>query len=417
MPEGNTGPAVPDPAATEQPTIGARIKHYRTRRGMSREVLGGLIGMSARWVKAVESGQIQQPKLPTLISIAEALKVRDLSQLVGGHPMPITLFRGPGHPALPAVRAAVNTVAVPLDASPPPLPHLQARLTKAWQTRHSSPDHRTVVGALLPDLIRDGKHAVRAYEGEQRRQALAALSEAYCLAQFFCAYQPDAGLLWRIAERAMMTAEEAENPQALGKAVWLLAEAHRDSGDFDAAESVIRDGLDLLRPHIADSNDDTLLGVWGALHFAAAFTAARAGQRGVAWRWWDDADRIAQSLPADHYDLMTSFSRAIMPAHAVTVAVELRQKQESIDQADRAEQTSIPSRPRRGRHLIEAARARQLGGRPDEALSTLQRAHDAAPETIRYNGYARRMIMEFADGPRSLRRPARELAEKVGVFV
>jgi DNA-binding transcriptional regulator YiaG len=35
-------------------TTGERIKHFRTRAGMSRPVLGGLVGRSAEWVKAVE---------------------------------------------------------------------------------------------------------------------------------------------------------------------------------------------------------------------------------------------------------------------------------------------------------------------------------------------------------------------------
>ena len=35
-------------------TVGRRIRHYRERAGLSRPVLGGLVGRSAEWVKAVE---------------------------------------------------------------------------------------------------------------------------------------------------------------------------------------------------------------------------------------------------------------------------------------------------------------------------------------------------------------------------
>jgi transcriptional regulator with XRE-family HTH domain len=89
-------------------TVGQRVRFFRDRRGMTREALGGLVGRSARWVKAIESGQLQQPKLPMLIRLAEVLKVRDLAQLTGDQSMPLTLFNGPGHPALPAVRDAVT---------------------------------------------------------------------------------------------------------------------------------------------------------------------------------------------------------------------------------------------------------------------------------------------------------------------
>lgn len=408
--ENNTGPADPNL------TVGERIKFFRTRRGMSREVLGGLVGKTGRWVKAVESGQIQQPKLPTLISLAEALKVRDIAQLTGGQSMPISMFRGPGHPSLPAVREAINSVGLPLNGVPSTVDHLQARLDSAWRARHAAPDHRTVLGNLLPDLIRDARYATRMHQGAERRRAFAVLAGVYNLGQFFLAYQPDSGLLWRAAERAMMAAQESEDPKAFGDAVWLLTEAHRDSGDFDAAESVNREGLDYLRPFV-EAADDDLRGVWGALHQGLAFTAARAGQQGEAWRWWEQADTIAQSLPVAHYDLMTSFGRAIMPAHAVTVAVELRQRSESVRQARRAIDTAIPSQPRRGRHLIEVARAWDLADEPKNVLGTLQRAYRAAPETARYNGYARRMVLGLTEGPSGLRREAHDLAERVGLLV
>ncbi|MEV4677668.1 MULTISPECIES: helix-turn-helix domain-containing protein [Actinomadura] len=405
-----------DPADPDL-TVGQRIRYYRERRGMSREVLGGLIGRNARWVKAVERGEIGQPKLPTLLSLAEALKLRDVGKLTGGEPVPMSMFRGPGHPALNDVRDAINAVAVAMTGPPSPLDHLQARLDAAWRARHASPDHRTVLGGLLPELIRDAKQAVRGYEGAQRRRALSLLARIYNLAQFYVAYQPSADLLWRIVERSIMAAEESEDPKAFGGAVWLAAQAHRDAGDFDAAEAVNREGLDLLRPHVVDA-DAELRAMWGALHHEVAYTAARAGQAGTAWRWWDRADRIAKTLPPSHYDPMTSFSQVIMGAHAVTIAVELRQAGEARKQARRAEASAIPSQPRRGRHLIEAARACQLAGDDAATLGMLDHAYIAAPETVRYNGYARRMTVELAkDGPTAMRRDARDLAGRIGLLV
>jgi hypothetical protein len=79
-----------------------------------------------------------------------------------------------------------------------------------------------------------------------------------------------------------MAAQESEDPQALGGALWLLAQAHRDSGDFDAAEAVSRDGFSLLRPHMPGAGAG-LRAMWGALLFEAAYTSARAGEAGAAW--------------------------------------------------------------------------------------------------------------------------------------
>lgn len=409
MPEFGTNPSGPDL------TTGQRIKLLRTRRGMSRDVLGGLIGKSGSWVKAVETGRLQQPKLPMLLRVAEALRVRDLAELTGDQSMPVHLFAGPGHPALPAVRDAINSIVLP--DGPPPLDHLDARIAAAWRARHAAPDHRTVLGGLLPGLIRDGQHAVRAYYGDDRRRAQAMLASIYNLAQFFLAYQPAADLLWRVAERAMTAAQEADDPAAIGGAVWLVAQAHRDAGDFEVAEAVNRQGLNIMRPHMGDAGP-ALRAMWGALLFESAYTAARAGQKGTAWRLWEQADAVAEHLPRDFYDPMTSFSRIIMGAHAVTTAVELRQGGESERHARRTAALAIPSQPRRGRHLIEIARAHHLNSDTTAALGSLDDAYRAAPETIRYNGYARRILLEATtEGSAQLRRQANDLADRVGLLV
>jgi hypothetical protein len=351
-----------------------------------------------------------------LLRIAEALRVRDLAELTGDQSMPVHLFAGPGHPALPAVRDAINSIVLP-DGPPPRLDHLDARIAAAWRARHASPDHRTVLGGLLPDLIRDAQHAVRSYRSDDRRRAQAMLASVYNLSQFFLAYQPAADLLWRVAERAMTAAQEADDPAAIGGAVWLLAQAHRDAGDFEVAEAVNRQGLDLMRPHM-DGADAALRGMWGALLFENAYTAARAGQKGAAWRYWDRANAVAGRLPRDFYDPMTSFSRVIMGVHAVTTAVELRQGGESERQARRTARLAIPSQPRRGRHLIEVARAHHLNNDMPTALGSLDAAYAVAPETIRYNGYARRILLEVTtEGPSRLRRQANDLADRVGLLV
>ncbi len=404
-------------AAPQEPSFGMRLKYLRSRRGMSREVLGGLVGKSAEWVKAVENGRLQQPKLHMLLRLAEALRVRELAELTGDQSVPIRIFAGPGHPALPAVRSAINTITW-ADGPPEPLGHLRARLDAAWRARHAAPDHRTVLGGMLPGLIRDAQRAARVYEDpDERRHALVLLAETYNLAQFFLAYQPAADLLWRVAERAMGAAQESGDMHAVGSSVWLLAQAHRDAGEFEAAEDVNRQGLDLLRLHL-DGASDGLMAIWGALLFEAGYTAARQGDRGLAWGYWDRAHDVAERLPAGFYDPMTSFSRVIMGAHAMTVAVESRQGSESLRQARRTARLAIPSQPRRGRHLVEVARGYHLANDLTAALGTLELAYKTAPETIRYNGYARRILLELAtEGPAELRKDADDLAGRVGMLV
>jgi DNA-binding XRE family transcriptional regulator len=386
---------------------------------MTRGQLADFIGVSPHTLRKIENGQQQAPGLEMVMRIAEALRVRDLADLTGQPDMHVDLFIGPGHPRLAAVKAAIDSFPLSSSVEPPPVAHLEARLHAAWKARHQAPNHREVIGRLLPDLIRDAQALVRhADSSNDRRHAQALLAQTYSLSQFFIAYQPDSSLLWRVAERGMVAAQDSEDPHAIGVAAWLLAQAHRDSGPqhFDAADAVNLEAVRYLEPLLPDAPDE-VLAIAGALEFELGYTAARRRETGTAWRHWDKANDMASRLPGDYYHPVTSFSQAIMGAHAVTVAVELHQGGESVRQAARADEVTIPSRPRRARHRIEEARGYQLDGQPDVAIATLEKAHRAAPETIAYNGYARRIILEEVESKQaSRRRRASELAYEVGIL-
>ncbi|CAM5251427.1 hypothetical protein SGLAM104S_01647 [Streptomyces glaucescens] len=290
--------ATPDPYANPL-AFGQRMQILRQRRGMSRPVLAGLLGKSPSWVKQVENGLIQPPKLPMILRIAELLRVRDLADLTGDQSLHIDLFIGPGHPRLAAVKAAVDAFPITTDRQAPSTQHLRHRLDRAWAARHEAPHHREVIGGLLPDLIRDAQLAVRqADTAADRRAAQAILSEVYSLSQFFVAYQPDSALLWRVAERGMVAAQDSDDPHAIGVAAWLTAQAHRDSGPahFDAADAVTLEALRYLEPQLPDATDN-VLAIAGALQFEAGYTAARRGENGTARGWWDKADKAAKKLP------------------------------------------------------------------------------------------------------------------------
>ncbi|MEV7536417.1 helix-turn-helix domain-containing protein [Streptomyces hydrogenans] len=408
----------PDPGYAPV-AFGQRMQILRERRGMTREVLAGLLGMSVDWVKDMERSRSRAPGVDMVFRIADALRVRELADLTGRPDRNIDLFVGPGHPQLAAVRAAVDAFPATMDSAPPRPEHLAARLTRAWTARHKSPNHRDILGALLPDLIRDAQLAVRAAETPvDWRAAQAILAEVYSLSQFFLAYQPDAPLLWRVAERSMVAAQQSDDPHTIGVSAWLLAQAHRDTGPahYDTADSVTRDALAYLQPHLPDA-DDRVLAIAGALEFEAGYTAARRGQKGTAWRRWDVAREMANRLPVDYFHPVTSFSRAILGAHAVTVAVELHSGPESVRQAARADLSTIPSHPRRARHRIEEARGYRLDGQHEAAVATLEKAHASAPDTIRYNGYARSLLLEETESKSAARRRrASDLAVRIGIL-
>ncbi|MFF1559697.1 helix-turn-helix domain-containing protein [Streptomyces sp. NPDC058279] len=404
--------ATPDPLV-----FGQRLQILRTRRGLTQDQLGGLVGRSGSWVRALESGRLKTPKLDVILRFAEVLRIRELADLTGDQSKRANLFAGPGHPRFAAVREALNTLQLGAGREAPSPAHLTARLARAWSARHAAPRHRDVIGALLPDLIYDAQAAVRqSGTVADRKAAQARLAEVYFLAQFFCAYQPDAPLVWRVAERGMVAAQDSEDPHTIGLAAWLTTQAHRESTHLDAADAVTLETLRYLEPLLPDADAD-VRAVAGALTVEAGLTAARRGETGTAWRYWDEARRLAETLPGSYFHPVTSFCQAVMGAHAVTVAVELHAGRESTRQAARAEAEAIPSRPRRARHRIEQARAYHLDGQPDVALATLAQANETAPETVQYNGHARRIILEEleAKGPQRRRR-ASELSARLGLL-
>jgi hypothetical protein len=123
-----------------------------------------------------------------------------------------------------------------------------------------------------------------------------------------------------------------------------------------------------------------------------------------------------RTLPEGYYQRVTSFSKPVMIAHAVTLQVELRHGDQAVRMATTEQAAAIRSRPRRARHLIEVARGHHLNREHTATLALLRQAYDTAPETIRFNGYARAMVAEALTGPVALRQQATDLALNVGLL-
>ena len=60
---------------TNNLTIGERVAWYRRRRGLSQEVLAGLVGRTADWLGKIENNRIELDRLSVIKSLAEALDV------------------------------------------------------------------------------------------------------------------------------------------------------------------------------------------------------------------------------------------------------------------------------------------------------------------------------------------------------
>jgi transcriptional regulator with XRE-family HTH domain len=138
---------------------GERIQILRERKGLSRPVLAGLVGMSASWLKGIEQGRRLPPRLPVLVKLAEALAVGDVALLagtdmdLGAASVPVASFARIPHEAVPAIRDAVRDPMLSVPNGPADVEALASRAADAWRLWHTSREHRTDVGRILPRLV------------------------------------------------------------------------------------------------------------------------------------------------------------------------------------------------------------------------------------------------------------------------
>ncbi len=219
-----------------------------------------------------------------------------------------------------------------------------------------------------------------------------------------------------VADRALTEAHEADDPYGTAGGAWALTQALRDAGRWEEAVTVALDGTRQLEPLLHRTRDDDWRGLWGALQFEAGYVYARRGRHGQAWGYWERADEIAGKLGPTYRHVQTSFSTAVMNAHAVTLDVELRRAGDAVRTANRFNANAIPSLARRSRHLIEVSRAHHQREDRAGAFAMLHAAERTAPETIRFNGYVREMLLRLAaTPPGGLRDDVHALCGRVGV--
>ncbi|WP_433058496.1 helix-turn-helix domain-containing protein [Dactylosporangium sp. CS-033363] len=392
-------------------TFGRRVRILRERSGKTRAVLGGLVGRSEEWVKAIETGKLLTPRLPLLLSLADVLGVDDLAELTGDQSIPVASVTKATHPATAAIAEAMNRPVVARDVDPDSA-DVHSRVGHAWQLWHGSTTERTAVAAVLPDLLRDARAVVRLVDGADRRRAYADLAQVYHLCQLFLAHQPAAELVWLAADRGMQAAQDADDPLAIATAAWYYAYVYRGAGQFAAAEEVVGDVIPLLDPEASTDH----LARWGQLQLGVALASAKAGRGGVAWKYWDRSSGAADALGRGYLHPRTMFGRFTVDAFAVTIDVELFRAGEAVVRAERLDLGDMPSHTRRAAFLMDSARAHHQRREHVAVVHLLGRALRESVETTRHQPFARQAILELMGRRGTVRDDARELALSVGLL-
>ncbi|WP_280300243.1 helix-turn-helix domain-containing protein [Nocardia abscessus] len=405
---------MPTPDELAGRSIGERIQIIRTRTGKSRAVVAGLVGRSEEWLRDVEKGRQGAPGLEMLLRLGQALGVRDLTEITGEHELLVGLSRRAGHPVVPAIREAIESVDLTPSPSPIAPAELRARVDRAWRLWHTSSTPRADAGAMLPELIRDGRRALRTLDGQERRDAAAALSGAYALSEQVLAWVADAPLLWLAADRCMAAAEIADDPVTLASASWVLGNVWRSTNREEDAYRLTQGAVALLEPRL--HGDTEAQALWGACHLHSAITAARLGWEGDALRGVDQAMGMARALPTGSSHPWTLFGVANTEVTAVSVQVDMRKSGGALEAASVIDPDGVPSVDRRARLWLELSRA--YGQQKDwiGTLGALKTAASVSEESMRCHPLSRNLAAELVThGGRIVEREARALANRLGV--
>lgn len=411
--------ALPWGDAVDTERIGRRIAYWRDRRGFTQADFGRLMGRTRRWVQDLEGGHRQQdPRLSVLIRAAEVLRV-PLEDLLADR------SEEGSSTAAPTEAAAVlnvmdrhDVLSGTLDPDAAPLSPEVLRRRLAYCCEAFQACHYTVLGKHLPSLVAEA------------HRALAAAPAARCGLYGFHSrvYQLTASFLHKYgeatrvqaavaAERALVSAERAADPVAIGAASRRVAKSMLSQGRGPAATAFALAAATRLADDLR-SCGPVGLSTLGMLYLNAAVAASDDGRSSrtvrTATALVDEAADVARQQGADLNADWTAFGPTNVAIHRVDVLVRAEDGWSALEAANSLEGEAVTglAKERRAQHHISMARAQLLTRRKSAAVESLVEAHGLAPEEVRARPSSVRLVKDVlevhARPGEALRRLARE---------
>jgi transcriptional regulator with XRE-family HTH domain len=380
---------------TEPTSLGGRVAFYRKRRGLSQVELGRLIGRSESWISQVERDVRKIDRMSVLVQLADVLGV-PVTALAPAAPIPTA---PPIVPEIEVLRQTLIGNPVLQSALLPPesrapaavtVESLAGRCESAWRLVHASRLHEA--GPMLADLIGDLEVAIRAAGSDV--PALARLtSSAYQAAAALLAKAGEHDAAWVASDRAWIAAERTADPDLLAASQYRLAQSFLSAGLVPDASRAAGRAAAVLDQLLTEAAPETI-SIFGALHLVMAVSAARMGDRRKAWGHVARAEDAAARLGSNRNDFGTEFGPTNVALHAVAVAVELGDAGDAIDRASRVDAAEL-SQERRGRFLIDIARAQAQRRNTPAAVAALLESEYLTPEQTRSHVLVRELVSDL----------------------
>lgn len=381
---------------TSNLSIGQRVAWYRRRRGMSQDVLAGLVGRTADWLSKVENDRITLDRLSVIKSLANALDV-SLGDLLS-EPHLFEWTDESGDRTIPALRAAITDyrqlspmAEVIVNAEPPSLASLKSAIDEVWRAYQGA--RYSYVIRVLPALVGEAHHAARVGDGDARLSSLGALGQVYHAAASMLTKVGEADLAWIAAERGLTFARESGDQLITASLLRCVTHALLANGRYRAAKQLTVDAAELLSPGLPLATPE-LLSVYGTLYLAGSMAAARDDDRDATRAFLAEARKSAVRLGRDANYVWTAFGLTNVRIHEVATAIELGDIQVAVDVGPRLDTSGLPVE-RRARHGLAVAHAFSLRNRTEDALTALLEAETIAPEQVRHHYLSRQLTMSW----------------------
>lgn len=398
-------------------TIGERVAWYRRRRGLSQEVLAGLVGRTVDWLSKAENNRIELDRLSVIKSLSDALDVT-LGDLLA-EPTLMDWTADSGTRTVPALRSALMDyrqltplLGVPTEGEPSPLHELRANVAEVWDAYQES--RYGFATRRLPLLLADALLATQSYQGRDREQANELTAMTYQGSAMVLAKLGETDLAWIAADRGLAAAQQTGNTVVIGSLFRSVTHCLLSNGRYDAAMQLVSDASGYLRPGLRQASPE-YLSIYGTLFLTGAMAAARADDRATARTFLAEAEQAADRLGQDANHMWTAFGPTNVAIHQVATAAELGDMQIAMDLGPQVDTSHLPTE-RRTRHSLEVARALSSRNQIDDALAMILEAETWAPEQVRSHYLARELVLSWVRNQRGRpSQPMSELAKRLHV--
>ena len=230
-------------------TIGERIAWYRRRRGMSQEVLAGIVGRTVDWVSKVENNRIDLDRLSVIRRVAEVLDVT-IGDLVG-EPTLLEWNAESGTKTVSALREALlnyrqlSPFTQPTTDDAPDVSRVTTAVDSVWSAYQES--RYGYVVARLPELLTHAQAATQTAVNDDQQHAFALLGLSYQAAAVLLTKLGEADLAWIAAERGFTAAQRSEEIVVVGSLFRSVVHTLLSTGRYAEATQLTNDAAAQLQ--------------------------------------------------------------------------------------------------------------------------------------------------------------------------